>query len=101
MQVTIPYVVVLLKRGEGSKTPLTVFPHELDILRHIHGDDAVEETDAKPPVEAATFDTADELARLEQYYRGDADEPNPTRAVFRSLEEFEAGFSLSKTKAKV
>lgn len=93
MKVTLPYLVVLLVRGEGSKTPLTVLPHEVEILKHIHGDDNIIETDDVPPIEKATFDTEDELARLEQYYHGDNERPNPTRAVFRNLDEFEASFN--------
>jgi hypothetical protein len=93
LKVKQPYVVVLLVRGEDNKTPLTVFPHEVEVLRAAHGEENIHLTDIAPPVKEAEFDTADEFARLEQYYIGDSEHRNPTRSVWRSLEEFEAAFA--------
>lgn len=98
MKVTLPYQIVLLVRGEGSKTPLIVLPHEIDILRASHGEDSIQLCDDVPPIKESTFETADEFARLEQYYKGGADNNNPTRSVFRNLEEFEASFDLGEDK---
>lgn len=95
MKVTLPYQMVLLVRGEGSKIPLTVLPHEIDILRVMHGEDAISLTDDVLPIKECTFETADEYARLEQYYRGNADVHNPTKAVFRTLADFEAAFDTA------
>lgn len=92
MKVTLPYVVVFVVRGEGSKTPKVVLPHEVEILRAQFGDDAILETNDKPHIKECEFDTEDEFARLQETYRGDADNPNPTARVFRSLDEFEAAF---------
>ncbi len=92
MKVKLPYQVVLLLRGEGSKTPLTVFPHEVEILKSIHGEENILSTDDVPPVEFGTFETADEYNRLEEYYKGDGENTNPTRRVFRNLDEFESAF---------
>ncbi|KAF0844329.1 hypothetical protein FNL37_1773 [Methylovorus glucosotrophus] len=92
MKVTLPYVVALVKRGEGSKTPVTIFPHEVEVLRMQLGEDAVEVTDDAPPIAEGSFDTEDEYVRLQEYYRGNGDEPNPTTRVWRNLSEFEADF---------
>jgi len=100
MKVILPYLIVLLVRGEGSKTPLTVLPHEVDILRVMHGDENVVETDIVPPVKEAEFDTADEYARLEENYRGGNEMPNPTRLVFRNLDDFEDSFAGSQKAPK-
>lgn len=98
MKVTLPYQIVLLVRGEGSKTPLIVLPHEIDILRATHGEDSIQLSDDVPPVKECTFDTADEFARLEQVYKGGSENSNPTRAVFRNLDEFEASFDFGADK---
>lgn len=97
MKVTLPYQVVLLVRGEGSKVPLIVLPHEVEVLKNMHGEDHIQLTDAEPPIKESVFETADEYSRLEQYYRGNVDNPNPTRAVWRTLDEFENSFSADKT----
>lgn len=99
MKVTLPYQMVLLVRGEGSKTPLIVLPHEIDILRATHGEDSIQLSDDVPPIKECTFDTADEFSRLEQVYKGGSDNNNPTRAVFRNLDEFEASFDFGTDKA--
>jgi hypothetical protein len=92
MKVTLPYQVVLVVRGEGSKTPKVVFPHEVEILRTQFGEEAIVETDEVPYIKEAEFDTEEEYARLQETYRGDAGNPNPTVAVFRSLKDFEDAF---------
>lgn len=92
MKVTLACLVVLLVRSESEKTPLTVLPHEVEVLKALHGEDAIRETDAEPPVKEVTFDTADEYGRLEQMYRGDVAGLSPTRAALGDLEEFEASF---------
>lgn len=95
MKVTQPYQMVLLKRGEGSKTPLCVLPHEVDILIAMHGEHSVEFTDIEPPIREITFDTNDEYTRLQGYYIGDFERPNPTVSVFRKLNDFENSFRNS------
>lgn len=92
MKVTQPYVLALLKRGEGSKTPITIHPHEVPILEVMYGQGNIEVTDEEPPVKSAEFETEDEYARLESYYRGNGENGNPTATAYRNLSEFEACF---------
>lgn len=90
MKVTAPYQVVLVVRGEASKTPYYAMPHEIGILTEMFGEANIRFTDAEPPTKELTFDTADEYARLETAYKGAPDDvAPPVRAVFRSLEDFE------------
>lgn len=96
MKVTLPYQVVLHIRGEGSKVPLIVLPHELEVLRAMHGEDSIQETSDASPIKESVFETADEYSRLEQYYKGNAENTNPTRSVWRTLEAFEDSFSADK-----
>jgi hypothetical protein len=98
MILTLPYQMVLLVRGESSKTALAVLPHEIDILRFQFGENSVEPVDAGLPngLDEIELDTADEYARLQDYYRGNGDNPNPTREVFRTLADFEASFTPTK-----
>jgi len=92
MKVTLPYQMVLLVRGEGSKIPLVVLPYEIDILHMVHGEDSIIAINDTPPIKECTFDTADEYARLEQYYCGNINVKNPTKSVFHTLADFEAAF---------
>lgn len=90
-KITQNYLVVLIARSENEKTPVTVFPHEVPILEYIHGDDAVQVTDATPPVKSGTFEAKEEFARLQQRYVGNVGQ-NPTVEVFGSEKDFVAAF---------
>lgn len=100
MRITLPYVVALIVRGQGSKVPVTVFPHEIEVLKAMHGDDGVEITDAEPPVKEGSFETEDEYVRLQEYYKGNAELNNPTTSVFRNLDEFESSFGAAVGDSK-
>lgn len=91
MKVTLPYLVVLVCRSENEKTPVTVLPHEIEILKVLHGDD-IRETDAEPPVKESTFETEDEYSRLQQYYRGNQEVSDPVRQALGTLKDFEESF---------
>jgi len=93
MKVTIPYQVVLVCRSENEKTPVTVLPHEIEILKVLHGDD-IRETDAKPTVKESTFETEDEYARLQQYYKGNQEVSDPVRQALGTLKDFEESFEV-------
>lgn len=93
MLIKLPYQVVLLCRSEMEKIPLTVYPHEVEVLKALHGDDQIRETDATPPVLEGEFETADEYSRLQQYYRANQEIGDPVRLALGSLKDFEASFS--------
>ena len=93
-KITQKMLVVLIVRSENEKTPVTVFPHEVPILEYIHGDDAVQVTDATPPVATGSFDAKEEFARLQQRYVGNIGQ-NPTVEVYGSEKEFVAAFKKS------
>lgn len=90
MKCTAPYQVVLIVRGESSKSPFYAMAHELGILQNMFGEANVRFTDTEPPTKDLTFDTGDEYARLEFAYKGAPDDiQSPLRAVYRTLEDFE------------
>lgn len=89
MQVTLPYSVVLLRRSENEKVPLVVLPHEVEVIKALHGPESVILTDDKPPVKESTFDTAEEYARLEGMYIGNENVRYPVREALGDLEDFE------------
>jgi hypothetical protein len=91
MKVTLPYLVVLVCRSENEKTPITVLPHEIEILKVLHGGD-IRETDADPVVKESTFETEDEYARLQQYYKGNQEVSDPVRQALGTLKDFEESF---------
>ena len=102
-------ILVLLVRSQNSKIPLTVGEHEVPILRLLHGGEdedmqalVIELCEEEPPVafiEAATLD--DEYARLKNYYLGNDNLPNPTRAVYPTLKSLaESVVEYKEPKAK-
>lgn len=89
-------VLVLLVRSQNSKIPLIVGEHEVPILKLLHGgededaqDLVVEMTGVEPPVLFIETTSADEeYARCKNYYIGNDNLPNPTRAVYPTLKVF-------------
>ena len=59
-------VTVLVRRDMAEAIPATVFEHEVDILRDIHGAGNIEVLDAEFPDEE--LDAEDEFGRLKMYY---------------------------------
>lgn len=92
MQITQTCQVVLLRRSENEKTPLVVMPHEIEVLKALHGEDNIIETDDKPPVESVEFYPSDEYARLQGLYIGNDRVPNPVREGVGTLDEFVSSF---------
>lgn len=92
MKITQPCLIVLLRRSENEKTPLCVMPHEIEVLKALHGEDSIIETEDKPPVESVEFDPADEYARLQGLYIGNDRIPNPVREGVGTLDKFVASF---------
>ncbi|MFD1121833.1 hypothetical protein ACFQ2T_04910 [Methylophilus flavus] len=92
-----PYVIALLRRSENEKTPLVVYPHEVEVLKALHGSDAIVETEDTPPVASGEFDPHDEYARLEGLYIGNEQRPNPVFTALGDVDEFVASFKGKKT----
>lgn len=92
MKITQPCVVVLLRRSENEKTPLTVMPHEIEVLKALHGDDSVIETDDTPPVKSIDFDPEQEYVRMQGMYIGNDRVPDPVREGVGKLEDFIESF---------
>lgn len=92
MKITQPCVVVLLRRSENEKTPLTVMPHEIEVLKALHGEDNIKETEDTPPVKSIEFDPEEEYARLQGLYIGNDRIPNPVREGVGTLDEFVESF---------
>lgn len=95
MKVKQPYLIVMLRRSENEKTPLTVFPHEIDVLKALHGEDSIIETDDNPPVKSSEFDTEEEYSRLQGMYIGNDKVPNPVRDALGDVDDFEKSFEES------
>jgi len=76
MTIKARFVTAIVDRGPMEKSPVTVFKHELPVLRAIHGEDNViaigEAKDSKP----VTVRLADEYARLGGRY-GERKEGEP------------------------
>lgn len=92
MNITQPCVVVLLRRSENEKTPLTVMPHEIEVLKALHGEDNIIETQDTPPVKSVEFEPAEEYARLQGLYIGNEHVTNPVREGVGTLDEFVSSF---------
>lgn len=91
MKVKIDYVLALVVHNQLCKIPETIFPHQVQILEGIYSD--VQVLDVKPPVTNATFDTAEEYARLQSIY-GDA----IVKGIWRDLAEFDAHLARYEVK---
>lgn len=87
-----PCVVVLLRRSENEKTPLTVMPHEIEVLKALHGEENIIETEDTPPVEFIEFDPEEEYARLQGLYIGNDKVRDPVLAGLGEYDEFVASF---------
>lgn len=100
MKVMLTYVIVLLCRSENEKTPLVVLPHEVEVLKALHGEDAVRDVEAELPagIKKTEFDTAEEYSRLQQYYRGNDATPDPVRSALGTLDDFEAMFERKSAR---
>lgn len=100
MHVKQPYQVVQVTYSAAYKPIHVVFPHEVDILRFRFGDESVHVLDEPAPVEFGEFETDEEYARLLVVHPHKPDEPNPVKAVFRNLAEFEAAFEEAPKRRK-
>ena len=100
MKIKQPYLLALVTYSSAYKVPVSVFPHEVDILKVRFGEDSVLITDTPPPIKEAEFDTEEEYARLLEVHPGSEASPNPVREVFRNLAEFEAAFEEAPKRGR-
>lgn len=81
-------LVVLVCRTEVEKTPKIVFPHEVDVLKALHGESRIELTDAASPLGTVELDAEAEFQRLINEYAPKGDKPHPVTEVYRSYDDF-------------
>ena len=83
------HVTVLVRRDMAEIIGATVFEHEVEIIRDLHGDSNIEETDKEhEPVE---IDAADEFDRLANYYgRNEEGQLYVERCIGRGVKQLEA-----------
>ncbi len=92
------HVVCLVRRDMAEAIPTTVFEHEVEILRDIHGDANVDVVDTLPDNDAVEIDAAEEMDRLTAYYgMNDAGQPHAERVYGRTYKNLEALTEPAKT----
>ena len=84
----IDSLVVLVCRSEIEKTPKIVYPHEIAVLKELHGDNKIELTDEKSPLGTQDVDTEVEFQRLLNEYQQAGDKPHPVIEVFGNYDGF-------------
>ena len=86
----IQSLIVFICRTEVEKTPKIVFPHEVDVLREVHGHNRIEMSDAKSPLGEVEVDLEAEYQRLLDEYNLSAANggQHPVVAVYGSFDEF-------------
>lgn len=95
------HVVCLVRRDMAEAIPTTVFEHEVEILKDIHGDANVEVVDALPDNAPVEIDAAEEMDRLTACYgMNDAGQPHAERVYGRSYKGLEATGYTKKGKKK-
>lgn len=83
------HVTVLVRRDMAEVIAATVFEHEVEILRDLHGDAAIEETDKEHPV--VEIDAGEEYDRLAMVYgRNDEGQMYVERCIGRGPKQLEA-----------
>lgn len=89
MTVSLDTQIVLICRTEVEKTPKTVFAHEVEVLRKIHGERRIELTDAKSPVGKVDVDLSEEYQRLlDEYSLAEGEDGHPVINLFGDVESF-------------
>jgi hypothetical protein len=62
------HVTVLVMRDMAEKIPTTVFEHEVEVLRDVHGDGKIEIVNLLPDIAPVEIDTDEEMDRLRNTY---------------------------------
>lgn len=93
------YVTVNVRRDMAEIIGATVFEHEVEILRDLHGDSNVSETDKEH--EVVEIDAAEEFDRLAMVYgRNDEGQLYVERCIGRGPKQLEALGVKKGRKAK-
>ena len=80
--------VILVCRSEIEKTPKIVYPHEIDVLKALHGDSRVELTDEPSPLGEVLLDAEVEFQRLLNEYQQSGDKAHPVGEVYKNFDGF-------------
>lgn len=90
MKISTQSQVVFICRTEVEKTPKIIYPHELDVLRAIHGHNRIELSDAPSPLGAVELELEAEYQRmLDEYAQSTAGgAAHPVVTVYGSFDEF-------------
>lgn len=88
MEMKFASQVVLVCRSEIEKTPKIVYPHEIAVLKELHGENRIELTSEKSPLGEQTLDLEAEYQRLLNEYQQPAGKPHPVVEVFNSFDGF-------------
>lgn len=64
----VKHTVVIVQRDMAEKIPTTVFEHEVEILKDIHGEGNVSIADDQPDFVPFDLDASEEFGRLMQHY---------------------------------
>ncbi len=88
MKITAASQIVLVCRSEIEKIPKIVFPHEVAVLKRLHGENRIETTDSPSPMGTVDLDMEVEYQRLLNEYNQAGDKPHPVVDVYGSFDEF-------------
>lgn len=85
------HVQVLVRRDMAEVIPVTCFEHEVEVLRDVHGDGAIDVIDTLPDVKPVEIDSAEEMDRLTNTYgTNESGQPFAERVFGRSHRGLEA-----------
>ena len=85
------HVLVVVSRDMAEKLPATVFEHEVELLKDIHGDGSVDIVDRLEAADPIEVDADMEFDRLISYYgTNDNGQPYAERVFGRSSRGLEA-----------
>lgn len=62
------HVTVLVRRDMAEVIPVTVFEHEVEVLKDVHGEGAIDLIENQPDHPPVEIDTAEEFDRLKGRY---------------------------------
>lgn len=88
MKISATSLIVLVCRSEIEKIPKIVFPHEVAVLKRLHGDHRIETIDEPSPLGTVDLDMEVEYQRLLNEYNQAGDKAHPVVEVYGNFDEF-------------